>query len=153
MLAIRTRQSSATRFAPRRSQPDSRIANSSPPRRPRWSTRRQNVRQCSATFFKAQSPVSWPKRSLIDLKWSRSNITSATSSPALAACPGVCSDCWVKWWRLRSEEHTSELQSLMRISYAVFCLKKKKKIEKHTNRIKQKNIKRNKDKKQTQRQP
>src|SRR3546814_8104230 len=29
--------------------------------------------------------------------------------------------------RLRSEEHTSELQSLMRISYAVFCLKKKKK--------------------------
>src|SRR3546814_5857153 len=31
-----------------------------------------------------------------------------------------------KQWRLRSEEHTSELQSLMRISYAVFCLKKKK---------------------------
>src|SRR3546814_5920716 len=28
---------------------------------------------------------------------------------------------------MRSEEHTSELQSLMRISYAVFCLKKKKK--------------------------
>src|SRR3546814_2468016 len=34
----------------------------------------------------------------------------------------------------RSEEHTSELQSLMRISYAVFCLKKKKKNRKH-NRI------------------
>src|SRR3546814_8586298 len=31
----------------------------------------------------------------------------------------------------RSEEHTSELQSLMRISYAVFCLKKKKKKNKH----------------------
>src|SRR3546814_1431861 len=31
-------------------------------------------------------------------------------------------------WRLRSEEHTSELQSLMRISYAVICLKKKKTI-------------------------
>src|SRR3546814_5118393 len=30
----------------------------------------------------------------------------------------------------RSEEHTSELQSLMRISYAVFCLKKKKKEKK-----------------------
>src|SRR3546814_4692384 len=29
------------------------------------------------------------------------------------------------FFRLRSEEHTSELQSLMRISYAVFCLKKK----------------------------
>src|SRR3546814_3628599 len=38
----------------------------------------------------------------------------------------------------RSEEHTSELQSLMRISYAVFCLKKKTKsitIQSHTNRI------------------
>src|SRR3546814_4008850 len=33
--------------------------------------------------------------------------------------PGIADD--------RSEEHTSELQSLMRISYAVFCLKKKKK--------------------------
>src|SRR3546814_2651726 len=32
--------------------------------------------------------------------------------------------------RWRSEEHTSELQSLMRISYAVFCLKKKKKTKK-----------------------
>src|SRR3546814_5580448 len=31
----------------------------------------------------------------------------------------------------RSEEHTSELQSLMRISYAVFCLKKKKKHNPH----------------------
>src|SRR3546814_5791261 len=30
------------------------------------------------------------------------------------------------WLAVRSEEHTSELQSLMRISYAVFCLKKKK---------------------------
>src|SRR3546814_2950747 len=32
------------------------------------------------------------------------------------------------YWR--SEEHTSELQSLMRISYAVFCLKKKKRLNK-----------------------
>src|SRR3546814_8766285 len=37
---------------------------------------------------------------------------------------------------LRSEEHTSELQSLMRHSYAVFCLKKKTKTQyKHTNII------------------
>src|SRR3546814_3003287 len=34
---------------------------------------------------------------------------------------------------LRSEEHTSELQSLMRISYAVFCLKKKNKKNTQTN--------------------
>src|SRR3546814_6384848 len=36
-------------------------------------------------------------------------------------------------WIERSEEHTSELQSLMRISYAVFCLKKKKKRYDKTN--------------------
>src|SRR3546814_13366470 len=35
--------------------------------------------------------------------------------------------------RWRSEEHTSELQSLMRISYAVFCLKKKHKYTLHIN--------------------
>src|SRR3546814_4603020 len=34
----------------------------------------------------------------------------------------------------RSEEHTSELQSLMRISYAVFCLKKKKKNQLQTDK-------------------
>src|SRR3546814_5560518 len=34
----------------------------------------------------------------------------------------------------RSEEHTSELQSLMRISYAVFCLKKKTKKKNHTRK-------------------
>src|SRR3546814_1279043 len=36
---------------------------------------------------------------------------------------------------MRSEEHTSELQSLMRISYAVFCLKKKTKITTTTTHI------------------
>src|SRR3546814_4162107 len=39
----------------------------------------------------------------------------------------------------RSEEHTSELQSLMRISYAVFCLKKKKKKTNKTTTIQQLN--------------
>src|SRR3546814_6348301 len=47
---------------------------------------------------------------------------------------------WLSDWQLRSEEHTSELQSLMRISYAVFCLKKKKTKTKltikHNNYIK-----------------
>src|SRR3546814_2960319 len=40
------------------------------------------------------------------------------------ACRGV-RDALDAYEALRSEEHTSELQSLMRISYAVFCLKKK----------------------------
>src|SRR3546814_7004363 len=35
----------------------------------------------------------------------------------------------------RSEEHTSELQSLMRISYAVFCLKKKKKQQQQQHKL------------------
>src|SRR3546814_3053776 len=44
--------------------------------------------------------------------------------------PTACGEITAHWHRVparrRSEEHTSELQSLMRISYAVFCLKKKK---------------------------
>src|SRR3546814_1760728 len=42
-----------------------------------------------------------------------------------------CAPCTRPRCTCRSEEHTSELQSLMRISYAVFCLKKKKKKQ-HT---------------------
>src|SRR3546814_942231 len=38
-------------------------------------------------------------------------------------------------WAIRSEEHTSELQSLMRISYAVFCLKKKTRPNSDSNNI------------------
>src|SRR3546814_7486911 len=45
------------------------------------------------------------------------------SNPMLAKQAGY-SDA-VRPFSIRSEEHTSELQSLMRISYAVFCLKKK----------------------------
>src|SRR3546814_8499753 len=58
-------------------------------------------------------------------------VTAAATAPAvfdgpasglrLRRCP-----------QIRSEEHTSELQSLMRISYAVFCLKKKKNNQKRT---------------------
>src|SRR3546814_10001590 len=50
------------------------------------------------------------------------------------ACPGpleiIAAEPSSHVYRFRSEEHTSELQSLMRISYAVFCLKKQ---QKHTN--------------------
>src|SRR3546814_14992056 len=44
-----------------------------------------------------------------------------TSGDVNARASILCAGAWS-----RSEEHTSELQSLMRISYAVFCLKKKK---------------------------
>src|SRR3546814_7913587 len=42
---------------------------------------------------------------------------------------------WLQIGDDRSEEHTSELQSLMRISYAVFCLKNTKKYNTHTTNI------------------
>src|SRR3546814_1302755 len=58
----------------------------------------------------------------------------ASSPPDSTASPFACPPirqcrrcCEQRAGRIRSEEHTSELQSLMRISYAVFCLKKKKK--------------------------
>src|SRR3546814_2983556 len=70
------------------------------------------------------------------------------SAPRRSACapypawPGLRPALWPRsvphgWpaspYRARSEEHTSELQSLMRISYAVFCLKKKKKTTNNQN--------------------
>src|SRR3546814_8175348 len=56
-------------------------------------------------------------------RWRVSCAATSKPSPRSAGCRGpFC----------RSEEHTSELQSLMRISYAVFCLTKKKL---HTNNI------------------
>src|SRR3546814_6711086 len=60
---------------------------------------------------------------------SKSDPSRRNSSPALNSWPNTL---------CRSEEHTSELQSLMRISYAVFCLKKKKrKRQKTTNNFHQ----------------
>src|SRR3546814_6843624 len=73
----------------------------------------------------------------------RLSVQGAFSASSLArhyACTVVtCVRCAWAWRRPqgvtlsvswgRSEEHTSELQSLMRISYAVFCLKKKKQIK------------------------
>src|SRR3546814_5905785 len=53
----------------------------------------------------------------VGLSW-HGDEEAATQQTATATIPG---------FGQRSEEHTSELQSLMRISYAVFCLKKKKK--------------------------
>src|SRR3546814_5981268 len=53
---------------------------------------------------------------------------TASAGPRRRRCPS--SDAWrplPQALASRSEEHTSELQSLMRISYAVFCLKKKNK--------------------------
>src|SRR3546814_7535723 len=82
------------------------------------------------------SDLGWTRKIMRSLarssRWSpvSANICS-TSRRGSSACPNalraLCTDC------TRSEEHTSELQSLMRISYAVFCLKKKKNSLQHTH--------------------
>src|SRR3546814_7276121 len=53
-------------------------------------------------------------------------------SSAAGALNHQIGECFA--YQSRSEEHTSELQSLMRISYAVFCLKKKNHIEMYNNK-------------------
>src|SRR3546814_2131640 len=63
----------------------------------------------------------------------RARANPAPRSGSLAGAarrPRISGQC-----HLRSEEHTSELQSLMRISYAVFCLKKKKNQQTTTYKI------------------
>src|SRR3546814_6733095 len=70
--------------------------------------------------------------------WPRIISWFGTRATAFASSDRMCEASGVSWLvprtnieksassTMRSEEHTSELQSLMRISYAVFCLKKKK---------------------------
>src|SRR3546814_10841582 len=63
--------------------------------------------------------------------WKYWKVTGFLKVPLLRSSPG-----WkrrLSGKQRRSEEHTSELQSLMRISYAVFCLKKKKKKQKRAH--------------------
>src|SRR3546814_10724322 len=81
-----------------------RTSSSAPSPSPTWTTRRlQNAVQPAGP---RSSSIAAPRRSCI-LAWHQ-----------------FCSETIGRPWE-RSEEHTSELQSLMRISYAVFCLKKK----------------------------
>src|SRR3546814_7455817 len=89
-------------------------------RRPPRSTRTDTLFPYTTLFRSAWSDTQTPK-SRMPLGPFRPNF----SSPELSSEPGV--PLTLMLYRPRSEEHTSELQSLMRISYAVFCLKKKKK--------------------------
>src|SRR3546814_3328405 len=94
----------------------------------------QSPRRFAASIVPRRRRPSWPR-------WNRSKKAIGTGTPAyrpeLAAPPRewaeaksqfavISGERFVIFRQPRSEEHTSELQSLMRISYAVFCLKKKK---------------------------
>src|SRR3546814_2614762 len=65
-----------------------------------------------------------------------SRIVPARAKSTLPAtmCAAAAAHSRIAAWKTRSEEHTSELQSLMRISYAVFCLKKKKRKKQRDKR-------------------
>src|SRR3546814_6956672 len=96
----------------------------------------------------------FPYTTLFRSCWGRADVTrlpcgtvhwrcsSSSASPATpvdspTACPtrSASGSRWRGRWWPRSEEHTSELQSLMRISYDVFCLKKKKQTNHNNNKI------------------
>src|SRR3546814_2370345 len=89
-------------------------------RRPPRSTRTDTLLPYT-TLFRSPWAAAWRK----DICWDGRCRWPSSNSAGFAAtiCDGG-----------RSEEHTSELQSLMRISYAVFCLKKKNNItQDHTS--------------------
>src|SRR3546814_2961625 len=87
-------------------------------RRPPRSTRTDTLFPYT-TLFRSQQ---------IEIAALRGPLVPGAAEPVQASGDGL------RWNAERSEEHTSELQSLMRISYAVFCLKKKnKKLNTHAN--------------------
>src|SRR3546814_2120711 len=93
-------------------------------RRPPRSTRTDTLFPYT-TLFRSAEPVQVMAHNAVvhDLPLS----SAARIGPLRDPCAGL----GVGFQRERSEEHTSELQSLMRISYAVFCLKKKNKNQKY----------------------
>src|SRR3546814_4943788 len=106
-------------------------------RRPPRSTRTDTLFPYTTLFRSARTEVRWWPVPIIE---SAASHGPSCGRGGLRACrrggddwPGRTGFAASHWpvRRSRSEEHTSELQSLMRISYAVFCLKKKTKQNKH----------------------
>src|SRR3546814_10003742 len=102
-------------------------------RRPPRSTRTDTLFPYTTLFRSAQVRFSWimlgrEPRSTEELLMVYAGIMAHGTSLTAAECARMIPQLSAT----RSEEHTSELQSLMRISYAVFCLKKKNEELKHT---------------------
>src|SRR3546814_2906509 len=91
-------------------------------RRPPRSTRTDTLFPYTTLF---RSPVITKGRSHLTTTSAKPHLHGQTLRTAKPFTPTV-TFAWGYSLPTRSEEHTSELQSLMRISYAVFCLKKKK---------------------------
>src|SRR3546814_3107957 len=101
-------------------------------RRPPRSTRTDTLFPYTTLFRSAfyRDPIPWPelleRLGLVEQRETPYSKLSGGQKQRLSAALALVGN------PERSEEHTSELQSLMRISYAVFCLKKKKK--QHTSK-------------------
>src|SRR3546814_7918634 len=98
-------------------------------RRPPRSTRTDTLFPYTTLFrsFEIGTGSTLGKQRL--LNFVRRTVKCKMPTPVVA-CSGTEELGRWRYARDRSEEHTSELQSLMRISYAVFCLKKKNKQQK-----------------------
>src|SRR3546814_10466384 len=104
------------------------------PRRPKWRSRSAEIREqlqltasagVAPNKFVAKIASDWKKPDGLFVVRPRDVLDFLAPLP-VARLPGVGKVMDERLASLgRSEEHTSELQSLMRISYAVFCLKKK----------------------------
>src|SRR3546814_20515163 len=90
-------------------------------RRPPRSTRTDTLFPYTTLFR------SWLPKNIVLLNTDAFKKLDAATQKALTDAAAAAEKRGWEASKVRSEEHTSELQSLMRISYAVFCLKKKKK--------------------------
>src|SRR3546814_2538730 len=100
-------------------------------RRPPRSTRTDTLFTYTTLFRSLCGPGHHPQFVQVDKDWlvkrrCREKNGEEGASPKRGGGEGEADVDGRSCGLLRSEEHTSELQSLMRISYAVFCLKKKK---------------------------
>src|SRR3546814_8467925 len=106
-------------------------------RRPPRSTRTDTLFPYTTLFRSQRFGGGLPKQyaTLAGMPLLRHTLRAFAAHPAVGTVRAVIHPDDRALYDARSEEHTSELQSLMRISYAVFCLKKKKK-EPRSHRIK-----------------
>src|SRR3546814_1005874 len=103
-------------------------------RRPPGSTRTATLFPYTTLFRSSSAQASYSSLSILDSGLPTQRVQINGAAPFVIAgdiksIPGESFQTLAfekGTWAFRSEEHTSELQSLMRISYAVFCLKKKK---------------------------
>src|SRR3546814_4947649 len=99
-------------------------------RRPPRSTRTDTLFPYTTLFrsLVSSSSQAFAKRTEVTMKFHDFQQAHSESVVALRALSQSVAAKGMDKVLLRSEEHTSELQSLMRISYAVFCLKKKNQL-------------------------